>query len=79
MVAHIETKIQLRIFVIFQIFREKFSIFEINFPPKIENSINLEATKIREKIEIRKSEMMGPSGRQLLERIRSTFRGGLRS
>ena len=49
MVAHIEIKIQLRIFVIFQIFREKFSIFEINFPPKIENSINLEATKMREK------------------------------
>ena len=49
MVAHIEIKIQLRIFVIFQILREKFSIFEINFPLKIENSINLEATKIREK------------------------------
>ena len=49
MVVRVEIKNQLRISIIFQILREKFSIFEINFPFKIENSINFEVTKMREK------------------------------
>ena len=36
MVVRVEIKNQLRISIIFQILREKFFIFEINFPFKIE-------------------------------------------
>ena len=49
MAVRVEIENQLRISIIFQILRKKFSIFEINFPFKIENSINFEVTKMREK------------------------------